>query len=108
VIFPFDSEAFTQAIAEGRVEWRKHVLVRLLERGISQARVLECARSGTCIQSYHDDMPFPSALVFAMADNEPLHVVAAFDGEAKKAYIITAYKPSLDIFETDFITRKKK
>ncbi|MCU0427578.1 MAG: hypothetical protein MUF71_18345 [Candidatus Kapabacteria bacterium] len=26
----------------------------------------------------------------------------------KKAYIITAYQPSLEIFEPDFITRKKK
>jgi hypothetical protein len=108
MIFPFDHATFVQAIIKGRVECRKHVPVRLLERGISQARVLECARSGACIQPYPDDMPLPSALVFAMADNEPLHVVAAFDGEAKKAYIITAYKPSLDIFETDFITRKKK
>lgn len=108
MIFPFDHAAFVQAIVEGRVEWRKHVLVRLLERGISQARVLECACSGVCIQPYSDDMPFPSALVFAMTDNEPLHVVAAFDEEAKKAYIITAYTPSPDIFEPDFTTRKKK
>lgn len=106
--FPFDHAAFVQAIIEGRVEWRKHVLVRLLERGISQSRVLECARLGVCIQAYPDDTPFPSALVFAMADNEPLHVVAAFDKEAIKAYIITAYTPSLDIFEPDFTTRKKK
>lgn len=106
--FPFDHAAFVQAILAGQVEWRKHVLVRLLERGISQARVLECARSGACIQPYPDDSPFPSALVFAMADNEPLHVVAAFDEEAKKAYIITAYTPSPDIFEPDFTTRKKK
>ena len=35
MIFPFDHAAFVQAILEGRVEWRKHVLVRLLERGIS-------------------------------------------------------------------------
>lgn len=86
----------------------KHVLAQLLERGISQSRVLECARLGVCIQAYSDDTPFPSALVFAMADNEPLHVVAAFDEEAKKVYIITAYTPSSDIFESDFITRKKK
>lgn len=59
-------------------------------------------------QPYPDDTPFPSALVFAIAGNEPLHVVAAFDEEAKKVYIITAYTPSSDIFESDFTTRKKK
>ncbi len=104
----FDHRAFTEAIADGRIEWRKHVLARLLERGISQACVMDCACAGVCIQAYPDDMPLPSALVFAMVDNEPLHVVVAFDEEAKKTYIITAYKPSSDIFETDFMTRKKK
>lgn len=108
MIFPFDHEAFRQAIAEGRIEWRKHVLIRLLERGIPQADVLECAYSGEFIQPYPDDTPFPSALIFTMVHQKPLHVVAAFDEATKKAYIITAYQPSLEIFEPDFITRKKK
>ena len=107
MIPPFDRQSFLQSIAEGRIEWRKHVLVRLLERGITQAKVLECVSSGACIQTYSDDTPFPSALFFAMVEGEPFHVVASFDEIMKKVYIITAYKPSSDIFEPDFITRKK-
>jgi hypothetical protein len=103
---PFDSTAFIEAITSGQVSWRKHVLKRLLERGITQASVLECACTGECIQSYPEDTPFPSALFFAFADERPLHVVAAFDEIGKKAYIITAYEPSLDIFEPDFKSRK--
>ena len=58
-----------------------HVFARLLERGISQACVMDCA----CAGAYPDDMPLPSALVFTMVDNEPLHVMVAFDEEAKKS-----------------------
>jgi hypothetical protein len=42
-----------------------------------------------------------------MIDDTPLHVVAAFDAIAEKVYIITAYTPSPEIFEPDFMTRKK-
>ena len=104
---PFDSLAFIEAITSGQVSWRKHVLKRLLERGITQASVLECVCTGECIQAYPEDTLFPSALFFAFVENKPLHVVAAFDEIEKKAYIITTYEPSLDIFEPDFKSRKR-
>jgi hypothetical protein len=37
----------------------------------------------------------------------PLHVVAAMDEAGRRAYIITAYEPSLEIFESDYRTRRK-
>jgi len=59
-----------------------------------------------CIHVYPEDTPFPSALFFAFVEGKPLHVVAAFDKTEKKVYIITAYEPSLEVFESDFKTRK--
>ena len=56
---------------------------------------------------YPEDTPFPSAPFFALIENTPLHVVAAFDETSQTVSIITAYKPSLEIFEADFTTRKK-
>jgi hypothetical protein len=38
---------------------------------------------------------------------KPLHVVASYDEVNKEAFIITAYEPSLDVFEPDYRTRKK-
>jgi hypothetical protein len=58
--------------------------MRLLERGITQARVLECVATGECIHVYPEDTPFPSALFFAFVEGKPLHVVAAFDKTEKK------------------------
>ncbi len=54
-----------------------------------------------------EDRPFPSCLMFKMVEREPLHVVVSFDEEDKKAYIITAYRPTLDKFESNFKTRRK-
>jgi len=35
------------------------------------------------------------------------HAVAALAKEDERVYIITAYEPSLDVFEPDFRTRRK-
>lgn len=91
-----------QAIKRGDFEWRKHTLIRLAERNIAQKAVLEAILEGEIIEEYLEDKPFPSCLIFKIVHGEPLHVVVSFDEEAKRAYIITAYKPSLDKFESDF------
>lgn len=94
------------AIRDGRIEWRKHSLQRLAERGILQKEVLEVLLSGEPIEEYPDDNLYPSALFLAFIKGRPLHVVAAFDESEHRAYIITAYQPSLEFFEDDYKTRR--
>jgi len=94
------------AIRDERIEWRKHALQRLAERGIIQREVLEVILSGEMIEDYPDDEPYPSALFLAFPAGSPLHVVAAYDESDHRAYIITAYQPSLEFFETDYKTRR--
>lgn len=38
---------------------------------------------------------------------KPLHVAASWDSESGTVFIITAYEPSLDIFEADYKTKRK-
>jgi len=38
---------------------------------------------------------------------KPFHVVAACDEVNGTAFIITAYEPSLEVFESDYRTKKK-
>jgi hypothetical protein len=38
---------------------------------------------------------------------KPLHGVASCDETSKQAFVITAYEPSLDVFEPEYRTRKK-
>jgi len=101
-------KALQQAIREGRIEWRKHLLQRLAERGIAQSAVMRVLLHGEMIRDYPADKPFPSSLFFGIVSGKPMHVVAACDEKNKMAYIITAYEPSLEIFENDYRTRKKK
>lgn len=95
------------AINRGRIEWRKHVLQRLAERGIKQKDILDVLLTGTIIEEYVDDKPYPSALFLGFVKSTPIHTVAAFDEKSSYVYIITAYKPSLNIFENDFRKRKR-
>jgi len=100
-------EELRYAIKSGNFEWRKHILVRLAERNITQDMILEVILSGEVIEDYSQDRPFPSCLIFKMIEETPYHVVVGFDLEYKKAYIITAYKPTLDKFEPDFKKRRR-
>jgi hypothetical protein len=94
------------AIREERIEWRKHSLQRLAERGILQKDVLEVILAGELIEDYPDDSPYPSALFLAFIIGRPLHVVAAYHESDHRAYIITAYQPSLEFFEENYKTRR--
>ena len=84
--------------------WRKHALERMMERAITRDEVIHCAYNGEIIESYPDDYPYASCLVFELR-TEPLHIVMALNNE--ECYIITAYRPNLNEFENDFKTRKK-
>ena len=104
---PFDLAVFRAAITAGNIEWRKHVLQKLSERGIPQQAVREVLLHGERIRDYTDDKPFPSALFLGYHSGKPLHVVAACNETNQFAFIITAYEPSLEIFEPDYRTRRK-
>src|SRR5665213_836671 len=103
----FDLAKFREAIATGRIDWRKHVLQKLAERGLPQRAVLQVLLSGDRIRDYTEDRPFPSALFMGYIDGKPLHVVVSFGEMNRRALIITAYEPSVDIFESDYRTKKK-
>ena len=94
------------AVENGRIEWQKHALERMLQRGISRDMVKRVILSGELIESYPDDEPFPSGLFLGWADREPYHVVIAFDLETSYCFVITAYSPDLEHFEGDFKTRR--
>lgn len=94
------------AIEEGRIEWHRHALARMLERKISRQAVKQVLRDGEIIESYTSDQPYPSALVLGSVDGQPLHVVAAFDNTNGILYIITAYRPDLIHFSDDYRTRR--
>jgi len=98
-----DQSKLKAAISAARLEWRKHVLQRLAERGIPQRAVLQVLAEGEKIEDYSDDYPYPSALFFAWVEGRPLHTVAALDEHNN-----WAYEPDLEHFETDYRTRRRR
>jgi hypothetical protein len=104
----FNLNLLRDAVTHGRIQWRKHVLQKLAERGIQQDSVREVLLSGERIRDYTEDRPFPSALFLGYTGGKPLHVVVAFDEINKQVFLITAYEPSLDVFESDYRTRRKQ
>ena len=105
-MIPLNLAALREAVAAGRIEWRKHVLQKLAERALSQQAVREVLLSGERIRDYTEDKPFPSALFLGYVVGQPLHVVAACDETRQQAFVITAYVPSLDVFEPDYRTKR--
>jgi hypothetical protein len=103
---PVDLEILGRAVQAGRIEWRKHVLQKLAERGLAQTAVLQVLLSGEKIRDYGADKPFPSALFLGYVGGKPLHVVAACDVASEQVFIITAYEPSQEIFEADYRTKR--
>ena len=102
-----DIDQLRAAARQGRLEWQRHALERMVERGITRAEVLEILLNGERIEDYPEDRPLPSGLFLGWVRGRPLHVVAAFDAANGTVAIITTYEPTLEHFEADFRTRRK-
>ena len=89
------------------ITWRRHALERMFTRDISRDIVKEVIAIGKIIETYNNDQPFPSQLLFAIIDKEAFHVVVAKDENTNECYVVTAYIPSKEYFEDDFITRRE-
>ncbi|MBT8421388.1 MAG: DUF4258 domain-containing protein [Gammaproteobacteria bacterium] len=96
-----------QALLEGKTFWKKHALERMVERDISRDAVKQAILCGHIIERYPTDHPVPSVLI-AVLEPEPLHVVLAWDEKRRECHIITVYRPDIQYFELDFITRKNQ
>ena len=103
----WDPQAVKLAINDGNIEWHRHALERMMERGISRSEVKKVLLTGEVIEEYPSDYPFPSLLVLGKPEGKPLHVVVAFDKERKLLYIVTAYSPDVLHFLDDYKTRRK-
>jgi len=95
------------AIERGHVQWQKHSLERMLERGITREGVKLAVMKGSIIEEYKTAVPFPTFLIMGQHGTQALHVVLSFDEASDYCFIITVYKPDLLHFTEDFRTRRK-
>lgn len=83
----------------------QHFADRIFKRGIEYDDIIHTIMSGEIIEHYPDDYPHPSGLILGYdADSKPLHTVVGLGSGA--IYLITAYYPSVDKWESNYKTRK--
>ena len=83
-----------------------HAAKRLEQRGIFLKDILFCIMNGEIIEQYPDDYPYPSCLILGVSiKNKYLHIVIGqHDADL---FLITAYFPDINKWESDFKTRKE-
>ncbi len=104
--FPYEIDYIRELYSRRKLVWKEHATTRMLQRHITRSDIKNCIMSGKIIEQYDNDKPYPSCLILGFcSDERPLHVVCSCDDEY--VYIITAYYPSLNKWESDFETRKE-
>lgn len=89
-----------------RIEWTRHVTLRLIQRGITPDEVLEAVATGVQIEDYPSDTPYPSGLIMGRTSTgRVLHLVCSID-ESDTLWIITAYQPADDQWNEDYTQRR--
>ena len=101
-----DINIIKQMVKNGQIRWTNHTMIRLFQRNISQEDIKNAILNGEIIESYDNDYPYPSCLVYGInLNNEILHVVCGLNTE--ELWIITAYYPDNIKWEKDLKTRKE-
>ena len=95
-----------QLIKNGKIRWTNHVMIRLLQRNITQSDIENAILNGEIIEEYENDYPYPSCLVYGInLYNKVLHIVCGSNGE--ELWIITAYYLDNIEWENNLKTRKE-
>jgi hypothetical protein len=88
---------------EDRVLYSGHARREMQEEEfgfIIDQEVYEAICRSEVIETYPDDTPYPSVLIFGMTDaNRPLHVVCAYDKGDDRVVVVTVYQPDPDRWE---------
>ena len=100
-----DIEKIRKLINSEKIRWTNHVVIRLLQRNITQEDVKNVLINGEIIEEYESDYPYTSCLVYGVNfKNKVIHVVCGSNGE--ELWIITAYYP--DNFEWEENKKKRR
>jgi len=94
-------------MSDKKIIFSNHSVKQMFQRDIMVEEVKFILHNGVAITEYPDNKPYPSKLLYAVCNSKPLHVVCSENYEENTIIIITAYEPSPDIWENDFVTRKK-
>jgi hypothetical protein len=74
---------------------------------ITDREIYESVCNGEIIETYPDDRPYPSVLLFGKTKTDrPLHTVCSYNSEDDQIIVITVYHPNPERWD-DYRRRKK-
>jgi len=85
-----------------------HAIKQMFARSISTEEVITVLHAGEIATEYPDDTPYPSRLMSGRAGMRQIHVVVGYNREEMEGIVITVYEPSVQLWDTDFKTRKPR
>lgn len=100
-------EFIKSCVERRKIKWTYHINMRLAERHISREAILFSIDTYEIIEEYPEDKYLPSYLIYAKYEGQIIHILFAVDIEGDSVTIVTAYKPTLDKWESDFKTRRR-
>ena len=90
----------------GRIRFKKHALIRIVERKIRVSEVEEVIQNCKIIAEYSEDSPLKSYLILGFTQKgRPLHIVIALDKKEKYIWVITVYEPNKNKWDNTFTKR---
>ena len=102
--------AIQKCFKQDKVYYSHHSKVEMEEEEfgeIKEHEVFETIISGKVIETYPDDKPYPSVLIYGQTrQNRPIHIVCAYDQDDNLAIIVTVYEPNPMLW-IDYQIRKK-
>ena len=95
------------AIQSGQIRITDHADEEAHNDMVSYDEIFSSVLTGTIIEDYSDDKPYPSCLVAGIIfGGKPIHSVWAYNEETKWAVLITVYRPDPTRW-TNFKRRKE-
>ena len=90
-------ENLIEAVRSNRVLITAHADGAAQDDGVTISEVIVSVLNGEIIETYPDDKPYPSCLVYGMTSGgEPLHSVWGYDEVEQVGALITVYRPDLE------------
>jgi len=75
-----------KAFERKNIIWRKHALIRMMERDIPRKDVFNAISNGKIIETYPDIKPYPGYLMFGQVDEKMLHIPKLSDCRGCRIY----------------------
>lgn len=82
--------------------------MRLGQRSITRETIIAAAESYEIVEAYPEDKYFPSYLLLGRHGAEAFHALFGTDVEGQNVRVVTAYYPSLEEWEEDLKTRRRR